>query len=149
MTWTLRLLRAGDEAVLDRVAEDVFDEPLRPDRLRAHLAEPSHLLLVALDGALVVGQCAAVIHRHPDKATELYVDEVGVSPGWQNRGIGRAMMERMLDEGRARGCAEAWVGTETDNDAANALYAGLARRRGGDRPETFVLHVIDLGGGAA
>ena len=46
MSVTLRLLRPGDEALLDRVAEEVFDEPVVPARLRAHLAEPSHLLTV-------------------------------------------------------------------------------------------------------
>ena len=100
MSVALRLLGPGDAAVLARVAEGVFDEPVRPDRAAAHLAEPGHLMLVALDGDLVVGQCAAVIHRHPDKATELYVDEVGVADGWRRRGIGRAMLDRILREGR-------------------------------------------------
>jgi len=135
-----RLLGPGDAGVLDRVAEEVFDEPVRPDHLRAYLADPTTLMLVALDGPLVVGQCAAVIHRHPDKPSELYVDELGVSPAWQRRGIGRELMRRILDEGRARGCEEAWLGTEPDNAAANALYAGL----GGDPVETFHLYHYDL-----
>ena len=140
MTIAYRLLGPGDESVLDRVAEEVFDEPIRPDRLIAYLADPATLLLVALDGDLVVGQCAAVIHRHPDKPTELYVDELGVSPAWQRRGIGAELMRRILDEGRARGCEEAWLGTEPDNDAANALYARLA----GSPVETFHLYHYDL-----
>ena len=41
---------------------------------------------------------------------------------------------------RARGCAESWVGTEPDNAAANALYAGL----GGDPVESFHLYHYDL-----
>ena len=140
MSIRYRLLGPGDAGVLDRVAEEVFDEPVRPDHLRAYLADPTTLMLVALDGPLVVGQCAAVIHRHPDKPSELYVDELGVSPAWQRRGIGRELMRRILDEGRARGCEEAWLGTEPDNAAANALYAGL----GGDPVETFHLYHYDL-----
>jgi ribosomal protein S18 acetylase RimI-like enzyme len=135
-----RLLGPRDAGLLDRVAEEVFDEPIRPDRLRAYLADPATLLLVALDGDLVVGQCAAVLHRHPDKPPELYVDELGVSPAWQRRGIGRELMRRILDEGRARGCEEAWLGTEPDNAAANALYAGLR----GSPVETFHLYHYDL-----
>ena len=140
MSIRYRLLGPGDARVLDRVAEEVFDEPVRPDRLHAYLADPATLMLVALDGDLVVGQCAAVLHRHPDKPTELYVDELGVSPAWQRSGIGAELMRRMLDEGRARGCAESWVGTEPDNAAANALYAGL----GGDPVESFHLYHYDL-----
>jgi ribosomal protein S18 acetylase RimI-like enzyme len=135
-----RLLGPGDEGVLDRVAEEVFDEPIHPDRARAYLAEPTTLMLVALDGDLVVGQCAAVIHRHPDKPTGLYVDELGVAPGWQRQGIGTELMRRILDEGRARGCEEAWLGTEPDNIAANALYEGLR----GSPVETFHLYHYDL-----
>ena len=140
MSIAYRLLGPGDAAVLSRVAPEVFDEPVRPERTAAYLAEPSHLMLVALEDGLVVGQCAAVIHRHPDKATELYVDEVGVSPAWQRRGIAREMMRRILEIGRARGCEEAWLGTEPDNAAANALYAGL----GGSPVETFNLYHYEL-----
>ena len=142
MSVGLRLLGPGDAHLLDRVAKEVFDEPVDPSRVRAHLAEPGHLLLVAMDGDLVVGQCAAVIHRHPDKATELYVDEVGVAPSHQRRGIARQMMERMLAEGRRRGCEEAWLGTEPGNEAAHALYAAI----GGEPPDTFALYAFDLRG---
>ncbi len=140
MNIVYRLLGPGDASLLDRVAEEVFDEPIRPNRAAAYLAEPGNLMLVALDGDLVVGQCAGVIHRHPDKPTELYVDELGVSPAWQRQGIGAELMRRILDEGRARGCEEAWLGTEPDNVAANALYAGLR----GSPVETFHLYHYDL-----
>ncbi len=140
MTIAYRLLGPKDAGVLGRVAEEVFDEPVRPNRLRAYLADPTTLMLVALDGDLVVGQCAAVLHRHPDKPTELYVDELGVSPAWQRQGIGAELMRRILDEGRARGCEEAGLGTEPDNAAANALYAGLK----GSPVETFQLYHYDL-----
>ena len=41
------------------------------------------------------------------------------------RGIARAMMEAMLEWGRELGCGEYWVGTETDNGPARALYRGF------------------------
>jgi ribosomal protein S18 acetylase RimI-like enzyme len=53
-------------------------------------------MIVALAGNEVVGQCAAVIHRHPDKATELYIDEVGVTPAFTRRGIARRMLDAMF-----------------------------------------------------
>jgi len=123
-----RLLGAGDAGVFDSVAEEVFDEPVAPARIAAYLAEPSHHMVVAIAGGQVVGQCAAVVHRHPDKVDELYIDEVGVAPAWQRRGIARRMMEMMFSHGRAIGCGEAWVGTELDNDAANALYEGFGAK---------------------
>ena len=76
-------LSPGDAAVLDRIAEDVFDESVRPDRLAAYLADPGHVMLVAVSDGMVIGQCAAIVHRHPDKVTELYIDEVGVTEAFE------------------------------------------------------------------
>lgn len=135
----IKRLGPGDAKLLDRVAEDVFDEPVDPARTAAYLAEPGHILLVARCGGVVVGQCAAVIHRHPDKPMELYVDEVGVAQGFRRRGIARRLLGAMLDLGRAAGCAEAWVGTEPDNAAARALYESC-----GGRAETFVMYEVGL-----
>ena len=135
----IRQVGPGDDELFDRVAVDVFDEPIDPQRLTAYLAEPNHLMLVAVNGGQIVAQCAAIIHRHPDKATELYIDEVGVSPKWQRQGIARKMLDEMFALGRSLGCGEAWVGTEIDNDPARRLYEGL-----GSEAETFVMYVHKL-----
>jgi aminoglycoside 6'-N-acetyltransferase I len=112
MAIEVRRLLPGDAAVLERVAEGVFDERVDAKRLAAYLAEPGHHMIVAIRGGEVVGQAAAVIHRHPDKPTELYVDEVGVAPALQRQGIAKRMLEAMFALGRELGCEEAWVGTE-------------------------------------
>lgn len=125
MSFRLRRLGPGDEALLDRVAPDVFDKPVRRDRLGAYLASPRHLMVVALDGDLVVGQCAGVVHLHPDKATELYVDEVGTATSHLRQGVATAMLTEIFAWGRTLGCEEAWLGTEIDNVAANGLYRSL------------------------
>jgi ribosomal protein S18 acetylase RimI-like enzyme len=121
----LRRIGVEDTAVFATIADEVFDEVVQPDRLRAYLTEPGHLMLVAVEDGIVVGQCAAVVHRHPDKVTELYIDEVGTAPAHHRRGIGRAMVDEMFAWGRELGCEEAWLGTELDNVAANALYRSV------------------------
>lgn len=118
-------LAKGEEYRLSAVAPDVFDEPIDPTRLTAYLATPGHLMVLALDGDQVVGQCAAVVHRHPDKASELYVDEVGTASSHLRLGIATRMVREMFAWGRELGCTEAWLGTEHDNVAANALYRAL------------------------
>src|SRR5262245_26456680 len=92
----IRQVQPGDEALFDRVAADVFDAPIDRKRLAAYVAEPGHHMLVALAGGEVVAQVAAVVHRHPDKPTELYIDEVGVAPALQRRGIARKILAEML-----------------------------------------------------
>lgn len=122
MTVMMRRMRAGDEALFERIAPEVFDLAVSTERLRAYLTAPGHMMVVALDDRLVVGQCAAVLHRHPDKADELYIDEVGTASTHRRLGIARSMLDEMFAWGRELGCAEAWLGTELDNVAARGLY---------------------------
>jgi aminoglycoside 6'-N-acetyltransferase I len=139
MDFEIRRLGPGDSHLLDRVAAEVFDDPVRPERLAAYLAEPNHVLFVALAGGEVVAQVACVIHRHPDKPTELYIDEVGVTPTLQRRGIARRMLEVAFAWGRDNGCEEAWVGTEPDNEAAIGLYRAF-----GEAPVPIVMFEYEL-----
>jgi aminoglycoside 6'-N-acetyltransferase I len=122
MAFVLKRMSSADASLLDHVDADVFDEPVHPDRLKAYLAAPGHIMVLALDGDLVVGQCAGVVHRHPDKVTELNVDEVGTATSHLRQGIATMMLTELFAWARELGCKEAWLGTERDNTAANGLY---------------------------
>ena len=125
----VEIFRVGprDVALFDRIADEVFDHEVDPVVLADYLAQPGHHLFIAVEDGLVVGQLSAVVHKHPDtRPVELYVDEVGVSPAWQRRGIATAMIDAAFALGRDLGCTEAWLGTEPDNDPARALYAPRA-----------------------
>ena len=124
MSFTIKRLTASDAPLFARIAPDVFDEPVDAVRLAAYLGTPGHKMMVALDGNTIVGQCGGVVHRHPDKPTELYVDEVGTASTHRRQGIARAMLDELFAWGRELGCTEAWLGTELDNVAANGLYRG-------------------------
>ena len=141
MAIELRWLGPDDGAVLDRVAPDVFDEPVAPCWAHAFLDDPRHHLVVALDDGVVVGMASGVDYVHPDKAPQLFVNEVGVASSHQRRGIGRRLVDAMIERGRALGCTYAWVGTEEDNLAARTLY-----ERAGGAAEPFVLYGWSLDG---
>ncbi len=130
MSIIFRVLGPGDADVLGRVAEGVFDHALDPRWTAEFLADPRHHLAVAVDeahegGPLVVGMASGVHYVHPDKAPQLWVNEVGVAPPYQNRGVGRQLLAALFERGRALGCREAWLGTEEDNAAARRLYAAV------------------------
>jgi aminoglycoside 6'-N-acetyltransferase I len=74
------------------------------------------------------GNAPGVVHHHPDKVSELYVDEVGTGSDYLRQGIATSMLTELFAWARELGCKEAWLGTELDNEAANGLY----RRMGGD-----------------
>jgi ribosomal protein S18 acetylase RimI-like enzyme len=140
MSVTVRRMKPGDETLFQKIAPDVFDEPIHAERLLAYLREPGHIMVLAFEGDLVVGQCAGVIHRHPDKPAELYVDEVGTGSTHLRRGIARMMMDELFAWGRELGCVEAWLGTETDNEPAKSLY----RRYRPTEDETIQYFLFDL-----
>src|SRR5918997_6170478 len=122
MTMEFKVLEAGDEHVLSRVAPGVFDLPV-DERLTAEfLRDPRHHIAVAVGEGVVVGFASAVNYVHPDKPAQLWINEVGVAPAYQCRGIGKALMQLLLEEAKRLGCTEAWVLTEFTNEAANALY---------------------------
>lgn len=125
MDVTIEIISEENTHLLDAVAEDVFDEAINPDHLARYVQETSHALCVAVADGVVVGQARAIIHRHPDNPPELYIDNVGVTPAYQRRGIARMLVTEIVAMGKALGCADVWVGTEPDNEPAKALYRSL------------------------
>jgi ribosomal protein S18 acetylase RimI-like enzyme len=143
VTSTIRMAEAHDMGWIARIAPDVFDYPISPETMAAYLASPLHFLLIAESDGLVVGQLSAVIHRHPDeRPAELYIDEVGVSPDFQRRGIASLLLNAAFSEGRRQGCKEAWLGTEPDNVPAQALYGSRATLK-----DEITMFVFDLAQG--
>ncbi len=55
----------------------------------------------------------------------LYVDEVDVAVDQRRKGAARAIMQELFGIAKGAGCVEVWLGTELDNEPANALYASL------------------------
>ncbi len=137
----VKLLSANDAPVFDRVAEDVFDDPIRTDLAIEFLSDPRHHIVVALDGGIVVGMASAVHYVHPDKPAQLFIDEVGVAPSHQRQGIASELLARLLAHGRDLGCTEAWVAADEDNGPARALYAHVG---GQEEPVRAVIYTFPL-----
>jgi aminoglycoside 6'-N-acetyltransferase I len=89
------------------------------------LKEQNNILLVAINEGVVIGQVLAVIHRHPDKPTESYIDDLGVSEKFRRRGIATRLLKQLYIIGVERGCEEVWVATEPDNEPAIKFYNSL------------------------
>jgi aminoglycoside 6'-N-acetyltransferase I len=123
MSVEIRVLGPDDAAVLRRVADDVFDDAVDPALTAEFLNDPRHALCVAIDDGVVVGMASGVRYVHPDKPSELWINEVGVAPTHQRRGLAKRILAELLAHARREGCREAWVQTDLDNAAARALYA--------------------------
>jgi aminoglycoside 6'-N-acetyltransferase I len=119
----VRVLTPADAPLFERIAEGVFDHAVQDRLVAEFLADPRHSLAVAIADGQIVGMASAVRYVHPDKPSELWINEVGVSPEYQRRGLAKRIVTELLAEGRRQGCHEAWVLTDEVNAPARALYA--------------------------
>ena len=122
----VRLLGADDLTLLRDAGTDVFDAAVLPEQAAAFLADPRHHLIGAIVDGRLAGFASGAVCLHPDKAPELFVMELGVAARARRRGIGRALLDAMLAEGRRAGCDLAWVATDVGNATAQALYRAAA-----------------------
>jgi aminoglycoside 6'-N-acetyltransferase I len=122
MAVEVRLLGVGDEAMLASVAPDVFDHSVQAQLTAELLADKRHHLAVAREAGQIVGFASAVHYVHPDKPSELWVNEVSVAATHRRRGVATQLLRAVFDAGRAAGCHQAWVLTDRSNAAAMRLY---------------------------
>jgi aminoglycoside 6'-N-acetyltransferase I len=128
----LHLLTPNNANLLDRVAPGVFDGPVLPQYAKEFIADPRHHMDVAVKDGEVVGMASALHYVHPDKPPAFWINEVGVDDAHQKQGIGRRLVQRLLEHGRSIGCTESWVATEMDNTAARRLYVTCGGREDKD-----------------
>ena len=122
MPVSIRVLGNHEASVLENVAEEVFDHPIDPDWCSEFFADPRHHLAVALDGDVVVGMASGVHYLHPDKAPQLFINEVAVASTHAGQGLGRTLVTTLVEHGRTVGANEAWVLTSPDNEPAKRMY---------------------------
>ncbi|MEW1566825.1 MULTISPECIES: GNAT family N-acetyltransferase [unclassified Streptomyces] len=103
-------------------AEYLFDNPVRPEWARRFLETQGHHLFLAYEGDDPVGFVSGVETVHPDKGTEMFLYELAVAEPFRRRGIGRALVRELASLARERGCYGMWVGVDTGNDVALAVY---------------------------
>jgi ribosomal protein S18 acetylase RimI-like enzyme len=116
-TVTIRQLRPGDEDVVRALADDGPQTAL--------LGDDRTTFIAAFAGDEPVGFAFGYeLPRRHGRPTVFFVYEVEVDERYRRRGIGRRLLEALL-----AGRGDAFVLTEPDNDAANALYASLGGTR--------------------
>ena len=121
---TIHRITPENARLLDTVAEDVFDHDIDPAFLEDYATAPGHALFVAISDGVVIGQARGVLHRQPDSAADLYVDNLGVAPSRQREGAATQLVEALIAWGRASAmCRSVWLATEHDNGQGKAFYA--------------------------
>jgi ribosomal protein S18 acetylase RimI-like enzyme len=132
----IRRLTAADVDVVLAAAHLFDEDPTREDTETFFALGTHHLLVAFDDDGRAVGFVSGAELTHPDKGTEMFLNELGVDEPARRRGIGKALTEALADVARQRGCHGMWVGTETGNMAARRTYEAA----GAGEPDPFVIY---------
>ncbi len=116
----LRRMRAADLAEVMAIERECFPNPWPENTFRGEIQNEglSHpMVAVEPASGAIVGYVVYWLVRD-----EVQINNVAVHPAFRRRHIGEAMMNRILDDARARGGRYAVLEVRLSNDAARDLY---------------------------
>ena len=138
----IRLAAAADAEDVGRLLHDFnteFDEPTPggawlAERVRQLIAEGDTEVLLCGSGP----DGLALLRFRPSlwsAARECYLAELYVAPALRGRGLGRALMDSVLELARERGADYIDLGTAETDTAARSLYESLGFSNREGRPD--------------
>jgi len=119
------------------IEQDVFTDPWSTQDFRDCLASDA-VFLVAKNADQVAGYVVAI-----DAADEGEILNLAVAPQGRRRGLGRALVERVLDVLSGRGASQIYLEVRESNAPARRLYAAHGFREVGRRKEYYRRPVED------
>jgi aminoglycoside 3-N-acetyltransferase I len=85
--------------------------------------EDFHVIVAVESEKLVGGLTAYEMKMFKRETTEMFLYEIEVVEDFRQRGIGKALVEKLKEICAEKGIVEIFVGTEKDNFAARKLYS--------------------------
>ena len=138
----VREARPGDVDEVVRF-QDAFDYNVLSEETTRFLDDQRHHLLLGYVDDQPAGFVSAVEVFHPDKRSELFLNEVAVVERARRRGVARALIDELKRLGRDRGCAVMWVLTDEANAPAMSLYRSTGGVWNGDVHVMFEFNLDD------
>ena len=132
MNIRLSLAKRRDAPAIAFMARTLIEDGLpwswNETRVAYCLANPDCVVLTALDGNRLVG--FAIMEFHDDRA---HLSLLAVKPGYQRRGIGRALLDWLNSSARTAGTFFVHLEVRAGNESAKAFYRRLGFREAGAR----------------
>lgn len=125
-------MNAAHVPAVARLEQENFSLPWSENVLCSELSNPLALWLVALDGGEVVGYVGAQIV--PDEADMM---NLAVDEKYRRMGIGKALVERLVEKLQARCVRSLTLEVRVSNLPAVTLYESLGFQTVGRRPKYY------------
>ena len=129
MTYTVKELKLSDRALLDRILDQFqpgWEDDLAPGATGslAFMADSATFAFGAFLGPDAVGYAWGYRLRLPTGRRSLLLHDLEVGNEHRRQGLGGLLLQAVLNLGQREGCAQVWLVTEADNQAAVDLYRG-------------------------
>lgn len=138
--WQLRPATSADVAALAEIESRCFGNPWSPPMLDSELVRVGGEVTVACDPSTntIVGY--ACVWQIGDEAELL---RIAVEPAARRHGLGRVLVDAVLQLAVSRGCRHVDLEVARANAAARALYAAAGFVEVGMRPRYYTAPVDD------
>ena len=141
MTWAIDLI--SDDQDLDGVLEvegESFSNPWTRDMYVWELQNRSvcHIFIVRTPECRVAGFCACWL-----VFDEVHINNVAIRPAYRGLGMGTALLQHVLAEGRRLGARRATLEVRASNVGARRLYERLGFYMAGTRRNYYTSPVED------
>jgi GNAT superfamily N-acetyltransferase len=133
--WRIAPARADDIPSLVALLADLFniEQDFNPDTerqvrgLSAVLSSPTGCIMVARSAqSHVIAMCSAqLVFSTAEGAPSAWIEDIVVHTEWRGQGVGREVLQAVLDWARAQGATRAQLLADLDNHPALAYYQHL------------------------
>lgn len=129
--------------IIDHLVEKEAGGP-SPDEVQSLLSDDRTYLFAAMSAdEEVIGYALAyrfaALYRPGGLA---YLYDIEVAEAHRRKGAGRLLIDALLRHLKADGVMEMWLGTDTDNEAAQALYSATGAQRSEGAFYDFTYHLV-------
>lgn len=103
--------------------EGITVQPIRESRAESENDERALIGRIAEHDARVAGFSVSVLHESSWTSSPVcYLEDLFVDPALRGGGVGRALIQDLIDLGRMRGWSQLYWLTRANNDTARRLY---------------------------
>lgn len=142
--WQLRRATIDDLMSIMAIENSVFtSDAWSESSMRGELTDRHGYYLVAFPPGEPEKIDAYAGLRSPLRDPQADIQTIAVVESARRHGLGRVLMQRMIDEARDRGAREVFLEVRADNPSAQTLYESLGFERIATRPRYYQPDGVD------